>query len=223
MVVTDNKKELGKLFLKVSTAQLLVLCLVVGGFISCGYPFVNMWLGESRIAVFYHAIPFMLLDVVALSCNLCIEIQRAMNKHKFRAILYIILALINVGISVLMVYIMPPKDAIWGVTIGTVFSVVLGNWLVLNIYNQKVIGLPIIKYFTIVGRYLMYAGAGVGAAYLLNYFIKQTISSNLLMFVILGLTFVLIYFILLLIFERQTLKMFYKKIFKRSFVIKKKT
>ena len=186
LVVSNKKDDLGELFLKVSSSQLLVLCFVIGGFISCGRPFVSMWLGESRIAVFYHAIPFLLLDIVALSCNLCIEIQRAMNKHKFRAVLYILLASINVGISVLMVYILPAQYAIWGVTIGTVFSVILGNWVILNIYNKKVIGLPIGKYFLIVLKYILYTGAAVGVAYLINYFLSGRINSNLFKFIVLG-------------------------------------
>lgn len=210
-LVTNNKKEeLNALFLKVSSSQLLIVCLIVGGFISCGLPFVNLWLGDGRENVYYHAIPFLLLDVVCLSCNFGIEVQRAMNKHKFRAVLYIVLASINVGISILLVYLLPKEYAIWGVTAGTVFSVVSGNWIILNIYNKKVAGLHIGTYFINLLKYVAYAGLGIGLSYVVALFLPPL--SNIVLFLIEGGIFVLIYFLMLLIFERKTLLYYFKKI-----------
>lgn len=216
LVAGGKKKELGELFIKVSTCQLVILCLVTGGFISCGLPFVKMWLGDARMMVYYHAIPFLILDVVALSCNFGIEVQRAMNKHKFRAILYIILALINVGISVLLVYLLPKEYAIWAVTIGTVFSVITGNWIVLNIYNHKVVGLPMIKYLLNLLKYIGMTTVAVVIPYFVCCFVSNKLSSNFAIFLIGGSIFMVLYSLLLFIFDKKTVVFLYKKIFRKA-------
>ena len=87
------------------------------------------------------------MALVPLSVNLGIEIQRGMNKHKFRATLYFVLALVNVAVSVGLVYLLPEGYEIWGCIVGTAFSNVVGVWIILNIYNRKVIGLPMGTYF----------------------------------------------------------------------------
>lgn len=216
LVVDGKKKELGELFIKVSTCQLIILFLVTGGFIACGLPFVKMWLGDARVMVYYHAIPFLILDIVALSCNFGIEVQRAMNKHKFRAVLYIVLALMNVGISILLVYLLPKEYAIWAVTIGTVFSVTIGNWIVLNIYNHKVVGLPMIKYLLNLLKYVGITSVAVAVPVLICYFALNSISSNLVIFLIGGSIFLILYLLLIFIFDKKTVVFLYKKIFRKS-------
>lgn len=67
---------------------------------------------------------------VALIQNIGIEIQRAQNKHKFRAIVYTFMALINVGISIVLCQL---YGAI-GSAVGTAISLVLANGIVMNVY-----------------------------------------------------------------------------------------
>lgn len=147
LIVQDNRDELNRLFLKVSYIQLFVLCFIIGGFFACGNDFVLLWLGSKRIAVFQYACALTGMALVPLSVNLGIEIQRGMNKHKFRAILYFVLALVNVAVSVGLVYLLPEGYEIWGCIVGTAFSNIVGVWVILNIYNWKVIGLPMGTYF----------------------------------------------------------------------------
>ena len=215
LVASNKRDELGQLFLKVANSQLFILCLITGGFIACGYPFINMWLGEDRSMVYYYAIPFMILDIVALSCNFGIEVQRAMNKHKFRAVLYIALALMNVVISIFMVNILPKEYAIWGVTIGTIFSVVSGNWIILNIYNQKKIGLPMSRYFLILIKYVLITTVAAAIPVIINKIILPTGLSNSLVFAIGGILFVILYLLLLLAFDKKMLKFIIEKVFKK--------
>ena len=147
-----------------------------------------------------------------LSVNSCIEIQRAMNKHKFRAILYVGLALVNIAVSVLLIKILPDGYQIWGAFIGTVVSVVFGNIITLNLYNKFKIGLPMGSYFLSVFKHVFYAGVGVGAALALSYvgfpFLQVRtgaefgVAARLL---IQGIVFVVLYLVMLLIFERKTL------------------
>ena len=70
---------------------------------------------------------------IALIQNLGIEIQRAENKHQFRSIAYAVMALINLGLSIVLCQ----KFGAVGSAIGTAISLVVANGLVMNIYYNR--------------------------------------------------------------------------------------
>ena len=213
LVANDKREELNALYLKVSTSQMAIMFLVGGGFFAVGKEFMGLWLGVEKEYIYYYALIPIALDMVALSCNTCIEIQRAMNKHKFRAFLYIGLALVNVVLSIILIKVLPKGYEIWGAFIGTAFSVVAGNWIILNLYNKVKIGLPVGKLFFNLAKHALYAGVGVGAALVLRYFVLPSSMALTLRFIIQGFLFVFIYFGLLLVFERKTAIPMFKKVF----------
>ena len=222
LVTNDDKKSLSTLFLKICRSQMLVIFLVGGGFFAVGKEFMNLWLGAEKEYLYYYALVPIGLDMFTLTVNSCIEIQRAMNKHKFRAFLYVGLALLNIGISVLLIKILPDGYQVWGAFIGTAISVIAGNIITLNIYNKVKIGLPMGSYFLSVFKHILYAGAGVGAAIALSYFILVPhnigVAGRLL---IQGSVFVVIYFVALLVFERKTLIPLMKNVKRRLKAIRK--
>jgi O-antigen/teichoic acid export membrane protein len=62
-----------------------------------------------------------------------IEIQRAQNQHKFRGIVYIIMAFINIAMSI-------PLCIYWGAigsAVGTAISLILVQGFIINIYLHK--------------------------------------------------------------------------------------
>ncbi len=211
LVANNDKKELSALFLKISRSQMAVMFLVGGGFFACGKEFMNIWLGADKEYIYYYALIPVALDTVALTVNSCIEIQRAMNKHKFRAILYVCLAVVNVALSILLIKILPTGYEIWGAFIGTAFSVVMGNLVILNIYNHRKIGLPMLRWAFDLFKHIAYAAVGVGVAFVINHFYPNTMGISL-KFIIEGLAFVAIYFGLLMIFERKHVIPLIKKI-----------
>ena len=190
LVVQGKKDEINSLFLRVSKIQLFILCLIVGGFFACGYDFVLWWIGEGRIAVFGYAAALTLLTLVPLSVNLGIEVQRAMNLHKFRAYLYFALALLNAAVSTLLVWLLPDEYAIWGCIVGTVIANISGIWIILNIYNFKVIGLPMLEYaFSVVD----FVGSTLPCV-AISLFLGQLVDFEpLLSFIIEGVIFVLFF------------------------------
>ena len=211
-LVSNNKKEeLSELYLRIAKTQMMVMFLVGGGFVSVGKEFMNIWLGIEKEYIYYYTLVPIGLDMVGLTCNACIEIQRAMNKHKFRAFLYIGLALINVAISIALIKILPDGYQVWGAFIGTAFAVIVGNWTILNIYNKVKIGLPMGKYFFNVGKHVLYAGAGVAVALLLRFKLPGTVGVTA-RFLIQGITFSVIYLVLLFAFERKTMIPMTKKV-----------
>ena len=77
--------------------------------------------------------------LISLIQNLGVEIQRAVNKHRFMAIVYSVMAVGNVIISIPLAMWMGPV----GSALGTAISLVLVNGLAMNIYYRKKIGLDI--------------------------------------------------------------------------------
>lgn len=206
LVVNNKNNELNELFLKVSTAQMIVIIFIIFGFMSCGKHFIVLWLGNDYIDVFYYSCVLLFIEIVPLTVNFGIEVQRAMNKHKFRAILYIVLALTNVGISIMMILLLPSEKAIWGAIIGTVFSVILGNWFILNLYNKKSVGLPMGRYFANIGKIGLFGIISSVGCIIIDKVLLVDVSNLILKFLICGAIFVFVYLTLLFLFERKTVK-----------------
>ncbi len=203
LVANNDKQSLSALFLKISRSQMMVMFLVGGGFAAVGLEFMNLWLGAEKEYIYYYSLIPIALDMFTLTVNSCIEVQRAMNKHKFRAILYIGLASLNIALTILLIKVLPSGYEIWGAFIGTATSIVLGNIITLNIYNKVKIGLPMGSYFISAFKHVGYASVGLGAALAERIFIGDRIgvAAKLLLQ---GSTFVILYVAMLFIFERKT-------------------
>ncbi len=156
-VANNKKNECDTLFIKISSIQLFIVFLVTGGFAVCGREFINGWLNKPRDDIYIISLILLFINTVPLSNNISVEIQRAMNKHKFRAIIYFGIAIINIIISVLLVILLPLKFKIAGCVIGTVVAIVAGGWIALNIYNEKIIKLPMKKYWLAFLKYFLLA------------------------------------------------------------------
>ena len=206
-----DRTDLNALFLKVSKMHMFITFLIVGGFVSVGFEFMHLWLGPTKEHIYYYALIPMCLDMLVFASTSAIEIQRAMNRHKFLAFLYIGIALVNIGISVTLIKIFPAGYEIWGAFIGTAFSIVAGNIVILTLYNKFKIGLPMGKHLLLILKNLAYGGAGVGVALLIRYLMPNTVGITA-RFLLQGIVFVVVFLGLQLIFERKTVLPVFKKI-----------
>ena len=133
--LTNQRTELTDLFTKVGRVQFLILGLIASGIVFFGkYFIIEVWAGDGYDYSYYVALLLVIPASIALIQNLGIEIQRAENKHQFRSIVYMIMALINLGLSIILCQ----KYGAIGSAIGTAISLVVANGLVMNIYyNHK--------------------------------------------------------------------------------------
>lgn len=194
--------ELNELFLKVCKLQTIICLLFVAGFYACGYEFILLWLGSQRIDVFYYALVLVSLSIVPMTVNLGIEIQRAANKHKFRAISYLLICVVNVALSIILVLLLPSEYKIWGTILGTVVANVSGIWIILNIYNARVMKLPMLQYVKSLLSIAALALIAVFAAYLASYFVHLYFSSTIVHFLVKGFVFTAIYSLLVFLCNR---------------------
>lgn len=141
----DNVRRLEQyndLFIRTGRVQFLLLSLVCSGLVIFGQPFIRLWAGDGYDEAYYIALLLILPATIPLVQNVGIEIQRAENKHRFRSLVYMAMALCNVTLSI-------PLGLRWGGTgcaVGTAVSLLLANGLVINWYYHKKLGLDIRRF-----------------------------------------------------------------------------
>ena len=140
MVVTNaDKSEWTSLFIRVGRLQFLIIALIVSGFSVFGQAFINLWAGSEYADAFWIAVLTMFPLCIPLIQNTGISFITAQNKHKFRSIVYLIIAIINV----ISTYMIVPYMGIIGAALCSCISYLLGQGLIMNIYYYKVTGLDI--------------------------------------------------------------------------------
>ena len=139
----EQKVQLTQIFVKVGRIQFLILMLIATGFVFFGQPFISFWAGEGYNDAYYVALILMFPATIALTQNVGIEIQRAENKHQFRSIVYLIMAVLNL---ILSIYLCQKYGAI-GSAVGTAFSLVVANGIIMNVYYQKKCNIDVICFW----------------------------------------------------------------------------
>ena len=135
--------EFTKLMAKIGRIQWLILGLLTAGFIVFGkYFIVQIYAGKGYEEAYTVALYLVVPVLVPLIQNIGIEMQRALNMHQFRSIIYLMISIVNVGISI-------PLAVRWGAVgaaMGTAFSLLIGNGLIMNVFYHKVLHINM-KYF----------------------------------------------------------------------------
>lgn len=140
MVFTgDDKQEWTDLFIRIGRLQYYIIALVVSGFIVFGKPFISFIAGEGYEDSYIVALLTMIPLVVPLIQNVGLNILVAQNKHKFRSLVYLAIAILNV----ISTYLAIPYFGIIGAALCSGLSYILGQGIIMNIYYYKVTGLNI--------------------------------------------------------------------------------
>lgn len=139
----NSKDELLNLMIKVGRFQLLILTTIYFGFVVLGSYFLGIWAGSGFQDAYWMILIMIFPVLIPLSQNLGIEIQRAKNMHQFRSWILGIFAIFNLIITVYAV----KQVGIMGSVFGYVFSVGIGNGIIINIYNHNKVGLDMIIYW----------------------------------------------------------------------------
>ena len=163
----DSDRHLTELFTRLGRIQFIVLGMLITAYIIFGRGFISTWAGPGY-GISYHIGLFLLLPVtIPLVQNLGIEIQRAKNMHKFRSIVYLIIAVSNIFVSI-------PCIRMWGAkgaAIGTMITLLLGNGLIMNIYYHKKIGLDVIYFWKEILKFAPSIAVSVAAGIVIRHFI----------------------------------------------------
>jgi O-antigen/teichoic acid export membrane protein len=135
--------ELTKLMTKVGRYQMILHCFLLGGFIVVGKYFIQLWAGKEYLQSYLIAVLLVTPMIAPLTQNAGIEIQRAKNKHRFRSLVYLVFAIMNLVITCFLV----PTWGALGPTIGYMIYVAIGTGVIMNWYYQKHIGIDIFYFW----------------------------------------------------------------------------
>ena len=129
-----QKARLTEIFVKVGRIQFLILALFATGIIFFGKTFiVTYWLNEEYALSYYITLLLVLSASIEFIQNIGIEIQRALDLHRFRGIMYVVTAFINLTLSVIFIR----RIGVLGAPIGFAISFVVFNGIIINIYYHK--------------------------------------------------------------------------------------
>ena len=138
-----NNSELTDLMITVGRIQLVIIGLILSGFVVIGKEFISLWVGAEYIQAYYWFLIMALPLLIPMTQSIGINILEAKFKHKFRALVYLGIAIANIALTILLVRI----NGITGAAIATGLAMFIGNNVIINIYYSNVIRLEIGRFF----------------------------------------------------------------------------
>ena len=170
----DNKSEqhikLTELFVKVGRVQFIILALLASGIFLFGKEFILFWAGAGYEQSYYVVLLLVIPAVIPLTQNIGIAVQRAMNNHQFRGVVYFIMSIINLVLTIILT----PVYGVVGATIGTAISLVIGNIILMNTFYHKKCNINILVYW----KNILMMLKGLVLPVVLGLLVKKYVSFN---------------------------------------------
>lgn len=188
-------KDFTDYFIKVGRIQFIIIALITSGFILFGRQFIYCWAGSDYTQTYFVTliifIPLSLVDTQTLG----ITILQAKNRHKFRSILYLCVAVLCIVLCIPLIKVY----GAYGCALATAFALSFGNLVVINWYYHKKMGLNIVRFWKeILGIFFPVSMLG-----LLTYFMLSLVPeiSSYRMLLPSMLAYVAVYFIVMYFFS----------------------
>lgn len=135
----SGMESISKLFARVGRLAMVLLFLVLSGFCIFGLDFVQLWAGPQYETAFWVAVVVMVPFTVDLVQNLGITVLQVVDKYLVRGVMYLIVALLNVGLTVLLI----KPFGIIGAAVSTGLCMFLGSGVFMNWYYSRRLGIDI--------------------------------------------------------------------------------
>lgn len=143
-----SNEELSDLAIRVGRIQCLIYVLVFSGFIAFGKPFIYFYCGPEYYDAYWVAILLMLAFTVPLMQSVFLSILVAKNRHQFRALVYLGIAIANVvGTWFMMKFL-----GVIGAALMTCIVAVMGQGFIMNWYYSKKMKLNIGRFWQNIGK-----------------------------------------------------------------------
>lgn len=149
-MVTNNvsSNQLTELFIRVGRLQYLIVALIVSGFTVFGQAFIRLWAGNNYTDSYWIAILTMFPLCIPLIQNTGLSIVVAQNKHKFRSLTYLVIAILNV----ISTYLIVPYLGGIGAALCSGATYIIGQGFIMNIYYYKKTGIDIPVFWKNIGK-----------------------------------------------------------------------
>lgn len=207
------QEQFTALFIKIGRLQFILISFIISAFVAFGRQFIALWAGTGYEDAYYVALLTMIPVTVPLIQNTGLNILYALNKHQFRSIVYLCIAILNVILTFWWV----EDFGIIGAAAATCISYVLGNILIINWYYYKRIGLDITQFWK---NILKMSPVMLLSGIIWCLFLDKIQINNWILFFALALVYTALYFILAYFFmmneyERDLLRVPLKKFYKQ--------
>ncbi|MGL4999191.1 MAG: lipopolysaccharide biosynthesis protein [Cetobacterium sp.] len=169
LIVEGKNKEIDEMFLKIGRLQYIVLGLISSGFILFGKDFITLWVGKDYIEAYKIALWIMIPLTIPLIQSTGVAIIQAKNMHQFRSIIYLVIAFLNLALSILFV----KKYGAIGCAVATGISFILGQIIIMNIYYKVVIKLNIIRFWKNILKMTIPIVIAMLFGYVLNLYLSE--------------------------------------------------
>lgn len=145
IMVANNAtgKELTTHMTRYGRVQFLVMALICSTFILYGHDFIIYWAGTNYSDSYIIALIVMIPLTIPLIQNFGISVLYAKNMQKFRSVILILIAVINVFATIILV----KRFGGIGAASATAITLSIGNIIIMNIYYHRKIGMDMIKFW----------------------------------------------------------------------------
>lgn len=134
-----TNKQLSEVMIKVGRIQFCIMAFVLSGFILVGKQFITLWVGSSYSSAYYMVLVMMIPLTVPLIQNVGLSILQAKNMQKFRSVVLLAMAIVNLVLSIVLV----DKYGPIGIVSVSGAAFLIGNGFIMNIYYAKRINIDI--------------------------------------------------------------------------------
>lgn len=145
--------ELTDLCIKVGRMQAYIISLIITGFIAFGQTFLYYYAGAEYGDSYWVAILIMIPNMIPLVQSVCLSIVIAQNKHRFRSLVYLGIAIANV---IGTWFLMQTPLGVIGAALVTGIALIIGQGFVMNWYYWKKVHLEIPRFWKEVGNIYIY-------------------------------------------------------------------
>ena len=138
-----SNSELTDFAIRIGRMQALIIGIVISGFIVFGNPFIHFYVGDSYKDAYWVALLIMVPNMIPIVQNVFLNIIVAQNKHRFRSIVYLGIAIANVVGTWFLLKTM----GVIGAALMTGLARIVGQGFVMNWYYDKKIGLEVGRFW----------------------------------------------------------------------------
>lgn len=139
----QSMDEISDIMIRVGRLQFFIVSFILSGYAVFGQCFIRIWAGEEYAEAYYVALLTMIPLSVPLIQSIALATITAQNKHRFRAVVYVVIAVVNV----ISTWLVLPYWGIIGAAACTMMAFTVGSGIVMNIYYYRVVKLDIPRFW----------------------------------------------------------------------------
>ena len=175
-----RSKELTLIFIKLGRIQFIIQMLMFTGILFFGKEFILFWAGKGYENAYFIAVILSFAFTVPLCQSIGIEIQRALNMHQIRTLIYLVMTIVNVVLT----YILCQIYGELGAAIGTAIAVFVVDVIFMNWFYKKKMQIDINSFWKNIGHLSIGLIPSLIAGFLISFCISLDTIYSLLFWII---------------------------------------